>query len=710
MTGFETLRGLLLRGLLLLRGIFLLPNIQEKRVVQFFAQLETCILIGKIMEAAALGVLASLGYVVSRFAGGNKKTEKFADMPNQPQPLKPGSETVALRAPPYSPMSKTPQGASARGQNPELDLFYQNPSGQFIPSEPSPGPYGMPLGYATQNESYNPDFAPGPMPIEDATSQVRMNHAGFEADPTYIDGDFVSSLSGERIKADEFKHSNMQPYFGGSVKQNVRDTANYSVLDRYTGSGSTSVKKTEVENMFDYNQPFGNPYGLESATDFIESRMEVSRNRAGERPFEPTRVGAGVGDGYGSTGKGGFQQFEINEIMRQAMPTTDKLRTANNPKNTYKGQVVPGQHYIGKGAEDAGEVRKYRPDRFYTDESNSRVFVGPATVVKETARPVQILPNTARMETSKELFGSAAGQDEFSPYVTGSYRTPMTQQYGGAGYRNANMTEYFTENTDVETSDYGRHSIENRPNERSATGTRTMALNLMPVEAGQTAIHYEDDARPTRREEMENNSREIGMATGYAGGAPAVTVWDPNDVARTTVKETTIDRNYMGIMTTAAMPNKLKVYDPLDIAKPTKKAELSASMSWYGTGGDARKSMLVEDGAYNMRTNPNKEKIAKGRKPIAGNGKLALSNNFIRQTAKRPVSDDVNERLNSANRVSSIPTGVGDIGQVRYRAPLQLDVSAERLTSAMVDSVVQNPLQQSIHMNANKSYRDVEFY
>jgi hypothetical protein len=120
--------------------------------------------------------------------------------------------------------------------------------------------------------------------------------------------------------------------------------------------------------------------------------------------------------------------------------------------------------------------------------------------------------------------------------------------------------------------------------------------------------------------------------------------------------------------------------------------------------------MLVEDGAYNMRTNPNKEKIAKGRKPIAGNGKLALSNNFIRQTAKRPIRDDVNDRLNSANRVSSIPTGVGDIGQVRYRAPLQLDVSAERLTSAMVDSVVQNPLQQSLHMNANKSYRDVEFY
>ena len=47
------------------------------------------------------------------------------------------------------------------------------------------------------------------------------------------------------------------------------------------------------------------------------------------------------------------------------------------------------------------------------------------------------------------------------------------------------------------------------------------------------------------------------------------TVYDPNDVARTTIKETLISRkgNVKG-------PNKLTVYDPNDVAKTTIKETL----------------------------------------------------------------------------------------------------------------------------------------
>ena len=102
-------------------------------------------------------------------------------------------------------------------------------------------------------------------------------------------------------------------------------------------------------------------------------------------------------------------------------------------------------------------------------------------------------------------------------------------------------------------ADYGRHSWENRPNERESTSQRNQALNMVPADTGQVPVHYLDDARPTRRAEMEDGVTDLGPA-GPAYGAPMVTVWDPNDVARTTVKETTVDWDYRGIAASASAP------------------------------------------------------------------------------------------------------------------------------------------------------------
>lgn len=659
------------------------------------------------MEAAALAGLMGLGYVVSRL--GTTKKEGFQNKKQPEMTFKPGSQTVALKSPPSSALAQTPQGASAVGPAPELDMLYATPNGQTYPSEPSPGPYGMPVGYGTQQPPLAPPVSnlmaadsknklpgPGLFSLEDSTAQVRENFSGVEKNPVYLSGT-VNSISGQPIKAAEFTHNNMVPFFGGRVKQNMRASANNSILDSFTGAGYTQIAKKEVETMFDYQRPFGNPFGLESSTDFIESRINAPRNRAGERPFEPTRVGPGVGEGYGMTGKGGFQQLEINEIMRPK--TTDELRVANKPKLSYNAPVVPGQHFVANPMDNPGELRKYRPDKFFIDPTLSRAGIaGPADGTwKETARPVQVLPHTTRTDTTTEAFGPAAGQDTHQSYVTGSYRTPMTQQYGGAGFRNGDMTSYYTPNVDSPEADYGRNGYENRPNERTATSERTMALNLVPADSGHVPVHYLDDARPTRRTEMEDGVTDFGPGYLGAGGAPSVTVWDPNDVARTTVKETTEKWDYRGIASSASAPNRLKVYDPSDIARPTQKAQLS-NRQYYGSGNNAGWGYLNNDFAYNMRTNPNKEQIARGRKPIAGNGNIAIfEGDPGRQTAKKLASDDINDRVNAINRVVESGPGVGDIGQVKYRVPLRLDVAAERNTQDIVDAVDNNPLQQSLH-------------
>jgi len=691
----------------------------------------------------------------------------------------------------------------------ELETKYTGPFGEMYPSEPVPGPQGDAIAYGR----IVPPVAPRLQAVQSSTAQVRLNPGNVEENPKYLTEDSIlSSLSGNQISADNFTHNNMVPFFGSRIRQNVDSQTNTGILDSYTGAGATQIKKQEVETMFATSQtPYGNPFGLENSTEFLEGRIELPRNRGGEKPFESVRVGAGVGEKFGSTGKGGFQQLEVNQLMMSKMPKTDDLRTENNPKLSYKAQVIPGQHFIGDSAHEPGEMRKNKPDTFFIDQTGER-FIGAFSTEgqKQTSRPIQVMKYQSRPETSSELIGPAVSQEYGESYVTGSYRTPMAQQYGGAGYRNANMTEYFTNDVDSPEADYGRSSIEIRPNERAATSSRTMALNVVPAESGNLSLRYTDDLRPTYRAETVGNIRQTGTPVGYASGAPALTVW-ADDVARTTVKETTIHWNYLGSAASADAPNKLKVYDPSDIArrtqkegitanseyygtlsyadapskqkvydpndiarrtqkegisakseyygtpssadapskqkvydpsdiarrtqkegisakseyygmpssadapykqkvydpndiaKPTQKSQISEKSEYYGTPTSSKQDFTSHDAAYNMRTNPVKEAVSKGRDPMSGNGGLAIFKGDVQnQTYKRIDADSINDRANAVNRSVEVPAGAGDIGEVRYRAPLKLDVSSERNQYSVISSLEENPLMktQSIHKNA----------
>jgi len=654
------------------------------------------------MEAAALFALAGLGYVVTKLTGD--KSEGF--------------QNQAQRGPAENPLQEREVGAAANGPLQKTDTQFNTLTGkEIMRSEPIREmniKNGL-INYRAPPTKTAPRVdapQPGPEGVASSTPDVALNPAGLEKKPTYVEGDYiVSELTGSKIKSSDFTHNNMTPFFGGRVKQNVDPNANSGILDSFSGSGVNQIKKREVETMFDTARaPYGNPYGLESSTDFVQSRINDPRNRSGEKPFEPIRVAPGVNEGFSATGKGGFQQFEVNQYMMGALRKTDDLRTADNPKLTYKGQVVPGQHFTGGAAQDPGEVRKYRPDTFFIDENGERFGVaGQSEHQRETTRPVQVLKHTTRPETSSELLGPAGSVEYGQSYVTGSYRLPMTQQYGGAGFRNADMTSYTSANTDAPENDYGRGGIEIRPNERNVTGERVMGLNVAPAGGeGAMTVHYDDEARPTRRSETVGTIRQTGTPVGYAGGAPAITVWDPNDVARTTVKEGLVNWNYMGIAASADAPNKLKTYDPDDIARPTQKAQISAKSDYFGSPNATNKDFTSHDSAYNMRTNPNKEQIAKGRNPLHGNGgSLAVFDGTIHQTTKKIDADIVNDRANAVNRVVSLPTGVGDIGQVKYRVSLKLDVSQTRNTREMLTGVYNNPLMKTQNLAGNAAHDEV---
>lgn len=667
------------------------------------------------MELAALALLGGAGFLLAKhtsptpvYPTNNRGSNPIVRNAIGTKEAFVGSPDVKAGAPSAAQLNKQYAGkvavgatkTSARGSNPELDLKYNDLIGRTpFPSEPVPSPGGrLSIQHPSVLSSSSFAFAT-PAPIATATPDVMMNAGGIEENPNYVDGDNITSLlTGKTMKSSEFVHNNMQPFFGSRVRQNVGPDANTGRLDRYTGSGSTDIRKKEVEQMFDNTtQPFGNVYGLEDSSEFIQGRINDPRSRAGERPFEPVKVAPGVGEGFSSTGKGGFQQLEVNELMMKNIRKTEDLRVLTNPKQSYNTPVVPGQQFIGKAMDNPGEVRKYKPDTFYVDETGERFGPGgQGAYQKETVRPIQVMPHTAREETSVEYKGPGGSQEFGMNYVVGSYKTPAHQQYSGAGYRNADGTNYMKQGSQ---DDYGKEGFEIRPNERYFTGDRSQGLNLSPAEAGAVTTHYEDESRPTRRGETIGNIHQAGVATGYANSAPAITVWDPNDVARTTVKEGTIRMDYFGGAAPADIPTRLKVYDPADIARVTQKAQISAKSSYTGGPKAAHERHTSHISAYNMRTNPNKQMVAK--RPALGGGNIQIFKGDEPNVSSRKLDTDIiNDRALAIGRSIDLGPGSADIGRVKYRAPPKLDVSMERNQREIISQTENNPLMQSLHVNA----------
>ena len=519
------------------------------------------------MEPATFLGMLGLGYWLS------KDTDKKEGYENSAANSIPGAD-------------RTPPGAPTIPGLPRMANF--SASGVYDIQSPLPS-----LGSYNREPYLSPDQG-GSLHFPVPPSTLPEQFSGGSADLLQMRPDrwedatdrpaFISPLTGLEFQPGEFKHANMVPFFRGQLKQNSLDSANNQVLDSYTGASKTLFAKREQTPFFEPTKdPIGNPYGMEAATDFLQSRYVEPKNRGGERPVEPIRVGKGLDDGYTELPSGGFQQTAGEEFMLRRMARTDDLRTANNPKLSYFQPVVAGAAVVTAptAPQDIGEVRKNLPDKFYINKDGERNFVTVGADQKATIRSVQIVRNTTRPDTSKPYEGAAGQVEGKATYTIGSTRTPLAKQIGTWGFRNADLTENFNPDTDASENDYGKSGVEIRPNERFYTGERVMGLNVVPDER-EVALPQQDFVRPTRSEETIDLNR-VGIEAPVSA-QPKLTVYDPNDVARTTIRETTEDNGYLGIEAPADCAQKLTVYDPDDIMKVTGRNTLS-DWDWYRNFG-----------------------------------------------------------------------------------------------------------------------------
>jgi hypothetical protein len=357
---------------------------------------------------------------------------------------------------------------------------------------------------------------------------------------------FRSELSGQIT---EQRHNNMQPY--GRVKALGGGLSDRS-LETFTGSTTYYQPKKEVEALFKPQMDVGNINGMPVNTSYFMDRIAPPKAQKNVLPFQQIRVGPGVGQGYECGPKGGYQQFEIQELARPR--TVDELRVGSQPKTTYEGRVVEGQKGSKRGM--VAPMQKNRVETYY-EQTPDMYLPTTGAVLKPRQKPQPIDKLTNRPETSRPYKGTA-----YQP--SGAEQRPAVQVPHRQALRALPVGVATVPHGNAK-GDYGKASIQVYANERDITSTKTVSTNVTSMVKAIIAP-LEDLLKPSRKELSVDAPDHKTIQVQFPNKQ---TIYNPNAPTRTTIKETLIhDSENLNIKPPKGVG---VVYDPAEIARTTMR-------------------------------------------------------------------------------------------------------------------------------------------
>jgi len=541
----------------------------------------------------------------------------------------------------------------------------------------------------------NTKYYPAPNAATDRYYQQKVYEKKVEdgGDPT--NASLFQSLSGSDVQKCDMKHNNMVPFFGSKVTQRTTGfNGNEGLLDQMQGRGSQQIRKTAQAPLFKPQKNMNWAHGTPSTSDFIQSRMNPSRNISNTKPWEEIRVGPGLNKGFTSEGSNGFNSGM--EARKQWLPkTVDELRTKTNPKVTFglANHEGPAQGMFVRGHE--GKVEKNRPDTFYLN-SPDRWFTTNGQEKGPTNRSAQVM-QTIKSNVGREYFGNGNGNQDGSSLAGMAEqnfrksRRPVLapfDKYKGPAY---NRT--YKAGGDSTKDDYGRDGMQVLPNSRTTT---RQADEFGVVGGWVRAITAPilDVLRPSRKENAIGNMRPNGNAGGTYGVNEA-RVWNPADRTKTTIKEQTIDNirpngNPGGTYGVNEGGYLAAEYQPVDNQRDT------TSCSYTGDAGATPWSTAgpVYNAAYNAHLNPNKEVLEAAQGAFENTGSMSLFNDT------QNVSVGKIGNIQPDQLVPDMPKQAANMstyGAVMGRNTRESTVDCQRNNPSTLTAFNNNPYTQSLY-------------
>lgn len=439
-------------------------------------------------------------------------------------------------------------------------------------------------------------------------------------------------------KFDNFQHNNMTPFFGGTIKQNVDTFANNTLLEKYTGMDNQLVIPKQEQSSFNdmYNNRKDNEQEAKGY-EIQQSRMVKPVTHNNTLPVEQIRVGVGTKNSDQTKPSGGYQQDEYRDIAMYK--STDELRVATKPKETYKARTLNGMKEKKSG--NIGKVDKNRVDTFY-EKTQDDLFTTTGSYLKPKKRTCTELKDTNRIQKSVAYSGIPY-QNKGSRKV-GVMKTPSKVQLKSCSNNESNIKK---QPQDSSKDDYGRKNILLYTNERDLTTSKSQVGNLSTYVKSMISPIM-DVVKRTNKELTVQNAREFGPMQTLV---KKQTIYNPNSIAKTTVKETLIHDNHTGQLTSQKKENI--VYDPKEIAKTTIRETLEQNDHTINMAGhtkqtvynpnDTAKTTLKETLIDNNNT---------GNIGGLDNGDGYLTTNMIARVTNKQITSD-NEYLGNPENENS---------------------------------------------------------
>jgi hypothetical protein len=533
------------------------------------------------------------------------------------------------------------------------------------------------------------------------------------------------------MNASDLKHINMQPFKGmKELEQFDNFDKGAQKLEVATGRGYNIQRKTEVPCFFEPTSGFAYVNGMPDTTDFMLDRIAKPRNRNNDFPIEQIHVGPGLGKGYTSEPSGGFQQADTLDVVRPK--NVDELRVATNPRIVYElPPQGPAGSQINASADVShiGEFSKNLPDKFY-EQTEDMFLKTTGAYYKEKMRPIEDVKPTARVESHVLYEGPAhngnaepgvADKDSFrkdsvlvfnnNREITGE-RTVLNNFKSTVNAIIAPLLDFFRHTKSEYLTDSARpngnlqaqipskattydpvnHMM--RTTIKETTVQDTTVLNLRGNE--KLTLPNEDEARTTIRQ----TTKEEDYSRNIASHKYRVTVYNTDEVARTTVRNTTPQSGsmygFVGGNTTQAtggynvteidLKNNIKQYTSLfeyegiagskaDFRPKSGEAELNAEI-------DATRDAINE---------------AAGHTPNGAGGFTSLDPDKVNQESKRLITDDFTAR-EVPNKTQVWQATAKEIPECAITKPAEfLNANEDRLDHNVLSSLSSNPYNLAIN-------------
>lgn len=538
----------------------------------------------------------------------------------------------------------------------------------------------------------------------------------------------VQSLTGEWVGREDFQHNNMQPFFKGSLKQNVDVERGNGMLERHTGRSELFVPKKEVECFFEPSANMGNVCGMPVMSSFYESRIVSPVARNNDFPLQQERVAPGLNLGYTTEGAGGRHQANTLDYVRPK--TVDELRPGNNPKQSYE---LPVQG-PSKGTSQRGLfsiVSKNRPDTFF-ENTPDMWLKSRAAETKAQQRPEVIVKPTSRVQTAVEYEGNAraVGQPGRSALIGDDYgkssicildnaRSETTTKTVVSNLRSTikaivaplmdavrrTPKEYLVDAPRV----YGNMSIQipekatlvdpvahqPRTTIKETLIHDTDVSNLHGPSVG--PVNNEQDTKTTGRETLPvtDSVRNVAQTT-YR-----VRVYNVDEIAKRTHRETTDGaKNINGNVGRQSSHTGAYVTTVMD-APMTQKAVYTAHSSHFGVAGSKADFRGVSTTAINNACidGTREMMLAKaGYTPNAKGANKPVDANDVNMEAKRLVSDDMAPRATpNMTRINDAGPSHVEACQITKPANELPNTGETRLDPSVLSALKSNPYQ--LHIN-----------